>query len=259
MGNMKPIWRGVLSFGLIHLPVNLYTGTKQKDLSFRLLHEKDLSPIRYARICTKERKEIPWEEIVKGYELESGDFVVLTEEDFEKANVKMAKSIEILDFCKKEEIPTSYFQKPYLLEPQKGSARAYALLREALERSKKVGVCTFVMRTKEHLGAITAEKDFLVLNQLRFRHELIQNPSLNIPKKGKVAKREMEMALELIDHLSAPFKPKRYKDEYHDELLGIIEKKSKGKKVRKKGKVPKKTKEEDFLKLLKKSIKKKAA
>ena len=134
---MKAIWKGWMSFGLINIPVNLYSGTKEKEIRFHLLHAKDHSPIRYARICKKEGKEVPWEEVVKGYELESGDMIVLADEDFEKAALERTKTIEILDFTKLEEIDPIYFDKPYFLEPQKGAGKAYALLREAQKNPRK--------------------------------------------------------------------------------------------------------------------------
>ena len=255
---MKTIWKGWLTFGLINIPVNLYSGTKAKELSFHLLHEKDHSPIRFARICTKDGHEIPWEEVIKGYELENGDTVVLTEEDFEKANIKRVKSIEILDFADESEIDTVYYQKPYLLEPQKGASKADLLLREALKRSKKVGICKFVLRNREHLGVIKASKDLIVLNQLRFANELA-HPPLEIPKGEKISKQEIEMAIKLIEQLTTHFNPKDYKDEYTQELLSLIKQKAKGKKVRKKGSEPKKTKKIDFMKTLKASLKRKAA
>lgn len=256
---MRPVWKGWMSFGLIHIPVNLYSGTKQQELKFHLLHKKDKSPIRYARICKKDGKEIPWDEIVKGYTLESGDVVILTEADFEKANLERVKSIQILDFVQTDEIPTSYYKKPYILEPQKGAGKAYILLRDALSKTKKVGLCKFVLRNREHLGAILVEGDLILLNQMRFANELIQKPELKIPKKEKISKKEVEMAIKLIDHLTEDFEPKQYKDEYRKEILSVIKKKSKGKTVRKKGKAPKKTKQDDFLKVLKKSLKDSAA
>lgn len=256
---MRAIWKGWLSFGLINIPVFLYSGTKAKELSFHLLHHKDLSPIRFARICVKDGHEIPWEEVVKGYEFTKGHMVVLTDEDFEKVNIKRVKSIEMLDFADEEEIDTIYYEKPYLLEPQKGAAKAYILLREALKRSKKVGVCKFVLRNREHLGVIKSSGDFLILNQLRFPNELVQHTSLQIPKGEKVTKQELDIAMKLIDQLSTHFNPKHYKDEYTEELLALIQKKSKGKKVAKKGKEPQQTKETDFMKALRASLKKKAA
>lgn len=256
---MRAIWKGWLSFGLINIPVNLYSATKEKEIRFHLLHKKDLSPIRYARICKKDGQEVPWEEIVKGYELENGDMVILTEEDFEKANIERVKTIEILDFADENDIDTVLYQKPYFLEPQKGAAKAYSLLREALKKSGRVGVGKFVLRKREHLGVIKPYKDMLVLNQLRFVNEITQKTDLHIPKGDSVSKKEIELALKLIDQLTTDFDPKDYKDEYREELLTVIKQKAKGKKSRKKGKTPRKTGSKDFMKTLKESLKKKAA
>ena len=164
---MRSIWKGALSFGMIHIPVRLYSASKSRELKFKLLHKKDLSEIRYARICKADGKEIPWEEIVKGYEYQKGDYVVLTEEDFEKADIKKTRTIEILDFTDENEIDTLYYSSPYYLEPEKGAGKAYALLREALKRSKKVAVGRFVFRHHEHLGVVRPHGDLLVLHQLR--------------------------------------------------------------------------------------------
>ncbi|HSX03564.1 MAG TPA: Ku protein [Rhabdochlamydiaceae bacterium] len=252
---MKAIWRGWLSFGLINIPVNLYSGVKEKELKFHLLHEKDRSTVRYARICKKEDKEVPWEEIVKGYELENGDIIILADEDFEKAASEQTKRIEIQDFTALEEIDPIYFAKPYILEPQKGAAKAYALLREALKESGKVGVAKFVLRNQEHLGVIKPYKEFMILDQLRFAHEIRDYKVLNIPKEEKGSKKELEMAIKLIDQLSTTFDPKSYKDTYREEMIKVIKAKAKGKRI----KAPKKahtkaTKSEDFVKVLQASL-----
>lgn len=251
---MKAIWKGWLSFGLINIPVQLYSGVREKEISFHLLHEKDNSPIRYARICKKEGKEVAWEEIAKGYQLESGRTIVLTEKDFEKAAAEYSKTIEILDFIKLEEIDPIYFDKPYFLEPQKGAGKAYALLREALKKSKKAGIVKFVLRNKEHLGAIKAHQNYLILDQMRFVHEMRDLKKLNVFGKEKLSAREMEMALQLIDHLTKPFRPQMYKDRYREEIVKIIKNKSKGKKR----KVSKVTKNQDLAKALKISLQKRS-
>ncbi len=254
---MKAIWRGWLSFGLINIPVNLYSGTKEKELKFHLLHEKDRSGIRYARICKKEGKEVPWEEIVKGYELENGDIIVMADEDFEQAAPEQTKRIDILDFTLLEEIDPIYFEKPYILEPQKGAGKAYALLREALKKSGKVGIAKFVLRNQEHLGAIKPYKEFIILDQLRFSHEIRDYKVLQIPKEES-SKRELEMALMLIDELTASFDPKAYKDTYREEMFKVIKAKAKGKRIKAPKKAIKPTKSDDFVKVLKASLKKRS-
>ncbi|MBS0629341.1 MAG: Ku protein [Verrucomicrobia bacterium] len=249
---MKAIWKGWLSFGLINIPVNLYSATVEKELSFHLLHKKDLSPIHYTRLCDKDGKEVPWEEVVKGYELEKGRFVVLTDDDFEKANIKRVRSIEILDFVDGDEIDTVFYEKPYYLEPQKGGARAYLLLYRALLETGRVGVTKFVLRNREHLGVIKPYKNMLVLNQLRFANEL-KLPAIDLPK-GAFSKKEIEIAMKLIGQSTVKFNPKHYKDEYHDELLELIKRKAKGKGVRSKGKAPTKTVRSDLTAVLRASL-----
>lgn len=249
------VWKGALSFGLIHIPVRVYSASRARELKFKLLHNKDLSEIRYARICKSDGKEIPWEDIVKGYEYRPGDYVVLTDEDFEKANIKKTKTIEILDFTDEGQIDTIYYETPYYLEPEKGAEKAYALLREALKSSNKVAVGRFVVRNHEHLGVIKPHDNVLVLNQLRYDSEIINPKGLNIPKKESIPKKELEIALDLIDQLTKPFKPRDYSDTYTDEIKEVIAKKAKGKKVTiKKGQIPKATKVHDIMSLLKESL-----
>lgn len=251
---MRTIWKGAISFGLIHIPVRLYTASHSRELTFKLLHKKDLSEIRYARICKEETKEVPWDEIVKGYEIEEGNFVVLSDEDFQKANVKKSKTIEILDFAFEEEIDPIFYETPYYLEPEKGAAKAYNLLREALRESGKVAVGHFVFKQHEHLGVIRPHGDLLILNQLRYVSELVNPAQLNIPKEGKISKQEMEMALKLIDQLTHPFQPDRYSDTYTEDLKALIAKKSKGKKSVVKEKPEKPAKIHDIMTLLKQSL-----
>jgi len=253
---MRSIWKGALSFGLIHIPVRLYSASKTRELKFKLLHKQDLSEIRYARICKADGKEIPWEEIVKGYEYEPGDFVIMTEEDFEKANVKKTRTIEIIDFTKEDQIDTIYYDTPYFLEPEKGAAKAYSLLYEALKRSKKVAVGHFVFRQHEHLGVIRVHENLLVLHQLRYESEILDAKELNIPK-SPILKNELDMATKLIDQLTKPFNPKAYSDSYTDEIKAMIKKKAKGERVSIQKGEEKPEKVRDILSLLKSSLKQK--
>lgn len=255
---MRPIWTGALSFGLVNIPVRLYSATEDHGLNFDMLHKKDLSPIRYARICKVDGKEIPYDDIVKGYQYEKGDYVVLTDEDFKKANIKKTKTIDIIDFSKEEDIDSVYFEKPYYLEPDKGAFKAYALLREAIKKSKKVGIAKFVLRNREHLAALRAQGDVIVLNQLRFDEE-IRKPDLKLPgKEEKTTSREVEMALALIDQLTSHFKPQDYKDTYVKDVKQIINQKLKGKKPKAKGseKDTKPTEVHDIMAMLKESLEK---
>jgi DNA end-binding protein Ku len=256
---MRAIWSGALSFGLVNIPVKLYSATAGVGLDLTMLHKKDLSPIRYAKICRADGKEIPYEDIVKGYEYQKGDFVVLTEEDFKKANVEKTKAIEIESFAKESEIDPIYFEKPYYLEPEKGAEKAYALLRESLKKSKKIGIAKFVLRNREHLAAIRPEGKVIVLEQMRFQEEVRPATDLTLPDAKKAGNREVEIALALIDQLTEHFDASKYKDTYTDELKKVIEAKAKGKPIKAKGKEPQITEVADIMAMLKKSLEKEKA
>ena len=253
---MRSIWKGAVSFGLVHIPVRLYSAIKGRELKFKLLHKKDHSEIRYARICKRDGKEIPWEEIAKGYEYQPGDYVILTDEDFEKADLKKSRTIEIIDFTKEDQIDAVYYDTLYYLEPEKGAAAAYSLLYEALKQSKKVAVGHFVLRRHEHLGVIRAHEGVLILHQLRYESEILDTTKLNIPKKS-AQKNELDIALKLIDEMTKPFKPSDYSDTYTDQVKEIIKKKAKGQRVSV-GEKPKtsSTKGKNILALLESSLKK---
>ena len=252
---MRSLWKGAISFGLVNIPIRLYKASRERELKFKLLHKKDLSEIRYARICKADGKEVPWEEVVKGYQLQDGDYVVLADEDFERANLKKTRSIDIIDFTDEDQIDTIYYETPYYIEPEKGAAKAYILLREALKRSKKVAVGNYVLRQHEHLAVIKPHGDLLLLNQLRYDAEIIKPKDLNIPKKEAISKTEIDMALELIDKLTKPFHPSDYVDTYAKEIKQVINQKAKGKRVKiKKEPVSKTPKVHDIMTLLKESL-----
>lgn len=251
---MRSLWRGSLSFGLVNIPVRMYKACSQRELTFKLLHKKDLGRIRYARICTLDGKETPWEEVVKGYEVDKGNYVILTEEDFEKADQKLTRTIEILDFTDEDQIDTMYYDTPYYLEPEKNASKAYCLICEALKRTKKVAVGQFVFHHHEHIGVLRAHQNMLILQKLRYHSEIVSSKELKIPHV-KVSKTELSMALKLIDELSHPFKPEKYSDTYVDSVKSIIKKKSKGQKIAvKKDKGAESEKVQDILALLKKSL-----
>jgi DNA end-binding protein Ku len=250
---MHALWRGALAFGLVNIPVKLYSASQANRLDLDMLHKEDLSPIRYARICRRDGKEIPYDEIVKGYQYDKGDYVVLTDEDFEHANVRRSKTIEIQEFVDESEIDAKYYDKPYFLEPEEGAERPYALLRDALARSKKVGIAKFVLRHREHLAAIKPEKGVLILNQLRFSDEIRKPDDLKIPD-AQPGQKEMAMAVSLIEQLTAPFAPEQYKDTYTGELTRVIEQKAKGRKPKAKGTTPPPTRVNDLMAALKKSL-----
>lgn len=252
---MRPLWKGSISFGLVNIPVKMYTASEDVEFKFKMLHKKDLSEIRYSRICKVEDKEIPWNEIVKGYEYEPGQYVILSEEDFENVNLEKSTSINILHFIDEEEINTVFYAKPYFLEPDKNAINSYILLLEALRRSKKVGIAKFVLHHREHLAVIKPFENVIVLNELRYAHEIKKASQLDIPEKAKASSEELSVALKLIEHLTTKFHPLEYKDTYTDEIKTMIEKKAKGKKIRPQGhEIQKVTKVHDIMSLLKASL-----
>lgn len=253
---MRSIWTGYISFGLINIPIRLYSGTQEHVVSFDLLHKKDLSPIRYAKICKAEEKEIPYEDVVKGYEYEKGEYVVLDKKDFERADIKKTSTIEIVQFAKQEDIDPIYYDKPYFLEPDKGAEKSYALLREALDESKKVGVVKYVLKNREHVGVLKPYKNMIILDQLRYKNEVRSFEDLKLPKEGNLNKKELGMALKLVDQLTEKFRIEDFKDEYTSELKAIINAKLKGKLPKKKGAAPKASKIIDMMSLLKASLEK---
>ncbi len=251
---MRAMWTGALSFGLVNIPVRMYSAAGDGDLKFRYLRKGDLSPIRYLKVARADGKEVPFDQIVRGYEYQKGDFIVLTDEEFKKANVKRTKTINIAEFTDEGEIDLIYAERPYYLEPDKGAAKPYALLREALRRSKKVGVAEFVLRNKEHLGVIKPTGNVIVLEQLRYSDEIRKPVGLDVPDAKQADKRELDMALTLIDQLTEHFDPRDFKDDYRRELRGVIAKKAKGKKVETKGKEPEPTAVTDLMSTLRKSL-----
>lgn len=229
---MRPIWTGAIGFGLVNIPVKLYSATESSTLDLDMLDKKDHSNIRFMRVNEKTGKEVPWANIVKGYKLPNDEYVVLSEKDFEAAGARKTKTIEITDFVKENEIESMYYETPYYLEPDKSGARAYALLREALVKSGKVGIASFVMRSKEGLAILRANEKVIVLNRIRFYEEIRDTADLNLPARSAVKSNELKMAISLIDQLSAPFDISRYKDTYSAALMKVIKAKSKGKPVK---------------------------
>lgn len=254
---MRPIWTGSISFGLVNIPVNLYSGTNpRKGLDLDMLHKIDHSPIRYARICRKDGKEIPWDEIVKGYEYKDGDYIILSPKDLQKADAKKAKTVDIQSFVEEHEIDVRYFEKPYYLEPIKGGEKAYALLHEALEKSKKVAVVLWVFHAREHLGVIKPVGNTLVLDQMRFPTDLRQGSGLNIPDKKGISEKEVDAALALIKQQTKHFIAEDFHDTYTEELEAMIEQRAKGKKYKSPPGPGKKTESKDLMATLKASLKK---
>lgn len=227
---MKAMWSGSLSFGLINIPVKAYLASEERSIHFHMLHEKDLSPIRFARICKEEEKEVPYQQIVKGYEYEKDKFIVLKEDELTAANSKKSSSMEIHYFAQMQEISPQYFEKPYFLEPDKKSGKAYQLLNTALNKSKKAAIVTFVFQHKEHIGAILPYNGILMLMQMRYQSEIRSSDDLNIPEE-KISNKELDMALSLVDQLSGKFEPQKHHDTYTEEIMKLIDKKLKGKKI----------------------------
>ncbi len=232
---MAAIWKGSLTFGLVNIPVELKTAVRADHISFRLLHEQDLSPVKYERICQAEGEPIPWNEIVKGYEYEKGKFVVLTDEDFKTAALEQSKTIDILDFVKEDEIDPRYFETPYYLVPSKGGDKAYALLREAIRETGSIGIGKIIIRQSQHLAAVKVVGDALVLEIMRFANELVDTSEFNFPSRESVRPQELQMAEQLVGNLAEPFDPTRYTDDYRANLMKVIKAKMKGKKPKLEG------------------------
>jgi DNA end-binding protein Ku len=250
---MRSFWKGSITFGLINIPVSLYTASKEHELKFTLLHRKDLSEIRYARICKAEDREVPYDQIVKGIE-KGGRYVVMEEEDFKKARAEKSEAIEIVAFCESEDIESIYYEKPYFLKPEKQGIKAYFLLQQALEQTNKVAVVRYVLRNRVNVAAIKSFNHVLVLNQMRFHHQIVSVDELEIDTKIKVSAKEVEMATKLISQLSGKFEPEEFHDTYVEGLQKTISKKPKAGKVTPKEKVAKTAKIYDIMELLKASL-----
>jgi DNA end-binding protein Ku len=233
-GMARSIWTGSLAFGLVTIPVGLFSAAERKgELSFRLLHAKDQSRIDYRRFCEEEGVEVPWSEIVKGYEHERGQYVVMTEEDFEKARVPATQTIEITDFVPAGAIDFMYLDHPYYLAPAgRGGTKAYALLRDALTEAQRVGIGKLVLRRREHLVAVEPAGKLLTVTTMRWAHEIRSGEEFDVPAKGEGwSDKEMKLALQLIETLEGDWQPEKYTDTYRDVLLAIIEKKIAGEEV----------------------------
>jgi DNA end-binding protein Ku len=229
---MRAIWTGAIGFGLVNIPVKIYSATEESNLSLDMLDKKDHAKIRFKRVNENTGKEVAWENIVKAYDYE-GKYVVLSDEDFKKASPEKTKILEITQFVEEQEVDSMYYESPYYLEPQKSGEKAYALLREALKKTGMVGIGTFVLRSKQLLGVIKPHEDVVVLNKIRFAQEIRDYSKLDLPtvKATHVKPAEVKMAEALIKQLSAPFNIEEFRDTYADELMKVIEAKAKGKKV----------------------------
>jgi DNA end-binding protein Ku len=228
---MASIWKGSLTFGLVHVPVEMKTAVRSDHISFRMLHAEDMSPIKYERVCAADGEAVPWAEIVKGYEYEKGKFVVLTDDDFKKAALESSRTIDIIDFVREEEIDARFFETPYYLLPTKGGDKPYALLREAMRRSSVVGVGKVIIRRTQHLAGVRVVGQALVMELMRFANELVDISEYSFPGTEMLREQELTMANQLVENLAEPFDPARYTDDYRSNLMKLIRAKMKGKKV----------------------------
>jgi len=255
----RAIWSGSISFGLLNVPVKLYSAVSRKNVSFRELRESDGSRIRHKRVAEADGKEVPYEDIVKGYEISPEQYVIVTREELEEIDPKKTRAIEIQDFVDLDDIDPIYFDHPYYLGPDKGAEKAYALLVKAMSDAKKVAIARFVLRNRENLAAIRPAENVLTMATMRFADEVVAPDELGddvIPQDGrKLDKREVDMAKQLIDSLTADFDPGKYRDEYREELLSLIDRKAHGKAVVEPvSEEPKPTKAPDLMAALEESL-----
>jgi DNA end-binding protein Ku len=228
---MRAIWKGSISFGLVYIPVAVYPATREEKLSFRQLRRTDLSPIKYKKVAEADQEEVAADEIVKGYEYERGRFIVLKEEDFQKVRIESTHSIDITDFVEVEQVDPKFFYKPYFLEPQKGGEKAYSLLHKALTGTGKIGVAKVVISNREHLASVKPDGLFLVLELMHFASEILSPTELSRGTLGEINEKELKMAQTLIEGMTAPWEPEKYRDEYRDAVLEIIEQKANQKEI----------------------------
>jgi DNA end-binding protein Ku len=225
----RAIWTGSLSFGLVNIPIEVHTAVRDHRPHFRLLHAKDRAPINFERVCQKDGKTVAWTDLVKGYEYEKGHFVVLTKEDFASAALEKTRRIDVLDFVQADAIDDRFFDKPYYLTPKKGGETAYALLREAMSESGRIGIAKFILRETQHLAAVEGIGDALVLSTLRFADELVEADSFDFPSSRSLKKAELNMAKMLVENLASEWDPGKYEDDYQVNLMRVIKAKMKGK------------------------------
>ena len=227
----RSLWKGSISFGLVNIPVILYSAENRNSFDLTLLDRRDMKPVGFKRYNKETGKEVTWDQIVKGYEYEKNRYVVLTDEDFRRANVEATQTIDILTFVRAEDIAPTFFETPYYLAPDKRGEKGYALLRETLKKTGQVAIATVVIRTRQYITALIPWSDMMVLNTLRYANELRPLKDLDIPgknlKAAGVTARELDMATKLVEEMSAAWKPTQYKDTYHEDLMRLIEKRIK--------------------------------
>jgi DNA end-binding protein Ku len=253
---MRTLWKGAISFGLVTIPVSLYPATRREELKFRMLRKSDHSPINYKRVAEADGKEVPWDQIVKGYEYEKDRYVILKDEDFARVDVEATQTVDIINFVALDDVDPLLFYKPYYLEVGKGGDKAYVLLRDSLLKTGKIAIAKVVIRARQHLAAVKPQKDGLILELMHFPEELIDVEEFKEPKEKTIGKAEMRMAEQLIDSMSSPWKPEDYSDDYREALEKIIEDKIEhgDKKTQSRRKRPSKTNIIDLAEVLKKSL-----
>ena len=231
---MRAIWKGSISFGLVYIPIAVYPATREEKLSFRQLRATDLSPIRYKKVAEADQKEVTADQIVKGFEYERGRYVVLKEEDFAKVRIESTHSIDITDFVDLGQVDPKFFYKPYFLEPQKGGEKAYALLHKALAGTGKIGIAKVVISNREYLASVKPDGLFLVLDLMHFSSEILAPEELNNGSATAITDKELKMAQSLVESMSTPWEPEKYRDEYRNAVMEMIEQKAQHKEVAKK-------------------------
>src|SRR5438874_8624577 len=252
---MRPSWKGSISFRLVYIPIAVYPATREEKLSFRQLRKRDLSPIKYKKVAEADMKEVPADEIVKGYEYERGHYIVLSDEDFEKVRIESTHSIDITDFVDLDQVDPKFFYKPYFLEPQKGGEKAYSLLHKALSGTGKIGVAKVVISNREYLAAVKPDGLFLILELMHFASEILSAEVLKNGSTTAVSDKELKMAQALIESMSVPWEPEKYRDEYRTALMQIIEQKAQHKEIATKAPAtPAPTNVVDLVKVLQESL-----
>jgi DNA end-binding protein Ku len=228
---MRAIWKGSISFGLVYIPISVYPATREEKLSFRQLRATDLSPIKYKKVAEADSKEVSADQIVKGFEYERGQYVVLKEEDFAKVKIESTHSIDITDFVDLGQVDPKFFYKPYFLEPQKGGEKAYALLHRALTGTGKIGIAKVVISNREHLASVKPDGLFLILELMHFASEILSPEELKSGPVSAITEKELKMAQSLIESMSEPWEPEKYRDEYRTAVMEMIEQKAQHKEV----------------------------
>ena len=252
---MRPIWKGSISFGLVYIPIAVYPATREEKLSFRQLRKTDLSPIRYKKVADADMKEVSADQIVKGFEYERGNFVIMSDEDFQKVKIESTHSIDITDFVEVEQVDPKFFYKPYFLEAQKGGEKAYALLHKALTGTGKIGIAKVAIGNREYLASVKPDGLFLILDLMHFAHEILKPEELKPADTDVINERELKMAQTLVESMSVPWEPDKYKDEYRDALMDIIEQKAQHREVEEKPAAkPRTTNVVDLVKVLQESL-----